>query len=74
MPVPGRPRVAWRSRKIPSHGAPFPTAGFARLVERAGAAADTLSSDTPAASLWRTSQHTGRHTKLSPDRFKDFWR
>jgi len=63
-------------------GAPFTTAGFARMVERAGAyacgfALANKGHDTRALQAYlghRNIQHTVRYTELSPDRFKDFWR
>src|SRR5262249_23260379 len=77
-------------------GAPFSTAGFARMVERAGAEAKLAfkahphmlrhacgyalankGHDTRALQAYlghRNIQHTVRYTKLSPTRFKDFWR
>jgi type 1 fimbriae regulatory protein FimB/type 1 fimbriae regulatory protein FimE len=62
-------------------GSPFTTAGFARLVERAGASACgfTLANkghDTRALQAYlghRNIQHTVRYTELAPGRFKDFW-
>ena len=52
-------------------GAPFTTAGFARMVERAGAVAERA---LQAYLGHNNIQHTVRYTELSPDRFKDFWR
>jgi integrase len=71
-------------------GSPFTTAGFARMVERAGAEARlgfkahacgyalaNRGHDTRALQAYlghRNIQHTVRYTELSPTRFKDFWR
>jgi integrase len=69
-------------------GAPFSTAGFARMVERAGVGARlefkvhpyalaNTGHDTRALQAYlghRNIQHTVRYTELSPTRFKDFWR
>jgi site-specific recombinase XerD len=77
-------------------GAPFSTAGFARMVERAGRAARfafkahphmlrhacgyalaNKGHDTRSLQAYlghRNIAHTVRYTKLSPTRFKDFWR
>ena len=69
-------------------GSPLTTAGFARMLERAGEAAACFE-NSPAhaqACMWlragnkghylghRNIQHTLRYTELSPTRFKDFWR
>jgi type 1 fimbriae regulatory protein FimB/type 1 fimbriae regulatory protein FimE len=71
---------------LSERGDPFTTAGFARMIERAGEAAKFgfkahphTRATTPApcrqASLGdKNIQHTVRYTELSPDRFKDFWR
>ena len=49
-------------------GSPFTTAGFARMLERAGEAASVAGRSRPP-------QHPPvRYTELSPGRFKDFWR
>lgn len=56
-------------------GGPFTTAGFARMMGRAGAEAGMP--DTRALQAYlghRNIQHTVRYTELSPTRFKDFWR
>jgi len=69
-------------------GSPFTTAGFARMVERAGVEAKLArhacgfalankGHDTRALQAYlghRNIQHTVRYTELSPGRFKDFWR
>jgi integrase len=56
-------------------GGPFTTAGFARMMGRAGAEAGMPDTRAPQAYLGhRNIQHTVRYTELSPTRFKDFWR
>ena len=70
-------------------GTPFTTAGFARMVERAGAAHPHMlrhacgyalanrGHDTRALQAYlghRNIQHTVRYTELSPTRYRDFWR
>jgi type 1 fimbriae regulatory protein FimB/type 1 fimbriae regulatory protein FimE len=77
-------------------GAPFSTAGFARMVERAGVEAKfgfkahphmlrhacgyalaNRGHDTRALQAYlghKNIQHTVKYTKLSPTRFKEFWR
>ena len=71
-------------------GAPFTTAGFARMVERAREEAKftfkahshmlrhaNRGHDTRALQAYlghKNIQHTVRYTELSPTRFKDFWR
>ena len=70
-------------------GSPFTTAGFARLVERAGVevklgflrhacgfALANRGHDTRALQAYlghRNIQHTVRYTELAPTRFKNFW-
>jgi site-specific recombinase XerD len=63
-------------------GSPFTTAGFARLVERAGKAAKLgFKPQHPhmlrhacgfALAIHKNIQHAFRYTELSPDQFKDF--
>jgi site-specific recombinase XerD len=71
-------------------GSPFTTAGFARMVERAGVEAKlgfkahphmlrhacgfALANKGHAYLGHCNIQHTVRYTELSPGRFKDFWR
>jgi type 1 fimbriae regulatory protein FimB/type 1 fimbriae regulatory protein FimE len=52
-------------------GSPFTTAGFARMVEGAGEAADL---GFKAYLGHKNISTTVRYTGLSPDRFKNFWR
>ena len=72
---------------VSERGAPFSTAGFARMVERAAVGLDikvhahmlrhACGHDTRALQAYlghRNIQHTVRYTELAPTRFKDFWR
>jgi integrase len=81
---------------VSERGSPFTTAGFAKLIERAGVEAgfkfgthphmlrhscgnafSNKGHDTRALQDYlghKNIQHTVRYTKLSADRFKDFWR